>query len=252
MPFKFSFLAVSVSLFFSTSFANTTQQSNSTINTMNQSQSMQQSVESQLAQKNVAEDKWSEWGLNREEWSRYEELKQGSRGIWTPNLDPLTMLGVEARTAQERDRIAELLVKKEYARAEKEIAFQIAYTEAFERLYPGQLPFRVDEQGNTTTTVNRIIYFTRTDCGKACDEDLRKLFARHSNTNIDIYIVDSERQDSKIQQWALSHHIDVEKVRRRQITLNHDKNGYFFKYAKGKIPSAFHIQDGGQWQPFIY
>ena len=44
----------------------------------------------------------SEWGLQPQEWARYRELMDGPLGIQSPNLDPLSALGIEARTDEER------------------------------------------------------------------------------------------------------------------------------------------------------
>lgn len=228
-------------------FANTSQ--SSTVNTLNQAQSMQKTTERQV-NIHLAEDKWSEWGLTQADWARYEELKKGVRGIWSPNLDPLTILGVEARTDAERNRYAELLAKKEFERAEKEFSFQIAYSRAFERLYPNVLPFKTDSVSTTSAAVGRIIYFTRIDCEK-CSDNLAKLWSRAGNMPVDIYIVDSMQDDTKIQRWAVKNKIDINKVKNRQVTLNHD-SGYWLHYANGKMPAAFLIQGNGEWQPLTY
>lgn len=42
------------------------------------------------------------WGITPEEWQHYLTLKQQARGVWSPGLDPLTTLGVEADTDHER------------------------------------------------------------------------------------------------------------------------------------------------------
>lgn len=42
------------------------------------------------------------WGVTPEEWQRYLMLKQQARGVWSPGLDPLTTLGVEAESDHER------------------------------------------------------------------------------------------------------------------------------------------------------
>lgn len=55
------------------------------------------------------------WGITPEEWQRYLTLKQQARGVWSPGLDPLTTLGVEANADHERQRFAELLVRQEYS-----------------------------------------------------------------------------------------------------------------------------------------
>ncbi|OBX34893.1 hypothetical protein A8U91_03956 [Halomonas elongata] len=49
------------------------------------------------------------WGLTDQEWSRYQKLKDRPRGTWSPDLDPITMLGIEARSEAERRHYAELL-----------------------------------------------------------------------------------------------------------------------------------------------
>src|SRR3990167_11135556 len=53
------------------------------------------------------------WGLTEQEWSRFEHIQAGPRGFWSPNLDPLTALGIEAQSDQERRRYAQLQVKLE-------------------------------------------------------------------------------------------------------------------------------------------
>ena len=58
-------------------------------------------------------------------------------GIYSPNLDPLSALGIEARTDEERRRYAELQVQVEARRVEKLLAYQRAYDEAWQRLNPG-------------------------------------------------------------------------------------------------------------------
>lgn len=74
-------------------------------------------------------------GLNPEEWQRYTTLLRGPRGLWTPALDPIWMLGIHARTDDERRKYAELAVQQEHARVAGELAFQKAYDDAFQLLY---------------------------------------------------------------------------------------------------------------------
>ncbi|MGH8538247.1 MAG: hypothetical protein ACREXM_17795, partial [Gammaproteobacteria bacterium] len=63
------------------------------------------------------------WGLTGEDWQRYERLMTGPRGIWSPHLDPVTALGVHAESDAERRRYAEILVRLERERTEREFAF---------------------------------------------------------------------------------------------------------------------------------
>ena len=71
-----------------------------------------------------------DWGLRLEEWARYRQLMQGPLGVYSPNLDPLTALGIEARSDEERNRYAELHVQAESKRVGKTLAYQRAYDAA--------------------------------------------------------------------------------------------------------------------------
>ncbi|WP_131826474.1 hypothetical protein [Rodentibacter trehalosifermentans] len=81
---------------------------------------------------------------------------------------------------------------------------------------------------------------------------MMKLLNYAGDTQVDIYVVDSRKDDNKIRDWALANHINVEKVKKRQITLNHDLNLSWAKYANGKMPAAFGIDGEGQWINLTY
>src|SRR5262245_59887605 len=81
--------------------------------------------EGRVTRENVVEiARAKDFGLNLDEWARYRELMRGPLGIYSPNLDPLTALGIEARSAEERRHVAELQVRLEARRAEKTLAYQ--------------------------------------------------------------------------------------------------------------------------------
>ncbi|MGR3807784.1 TIGR03759 family integrating conjugative element protein [Pasteurella testudinis] len=190
------------------------------------------------------------WGLNANEWTRYLELKQGERGIWSPNLDPLTTLGIEATTDAERQRYARLLAQKEYQRVEKELAFQLAYDKAFQELYPNEMPFTVEPHASQAS--GRIFYFTRLENCEKCETDLSRILSyADGRAAIDIYVVGEQKNDEAIRKWAVKHKIDPAKVNQRIITLNHD-TGYWLQYAEGKIPAAFQVTGDGVWQKLVY
>ncbi len=80
------------------------------------------------------------WGLSDTQWQQYRDVMKGPRGIQSPGIDPVLALGLEAGSAAERRHMAELWVKQEYQRVEKELAFQREVDAAWKRLYPGVLP----------------------------------------------------------------------------------------------------------------
>jgi integrating conjugative element protein (TIGR03759 family) len=181
------------------------------------------------------------WGLSQEEWTRYEELKRGERGIWSPSLDPLTTLGVEATTDAERHKYADLLVEKEAQRVEKELAFQRAYDEAWKRRFPDLMPVTGADKPSTTS---RLAVFVRENC-PPCDTRLKSLLT--AGNPLDIWLVGSDNDDSRLKRWATGQHIDSRRVQRREITLNHD-GGRWLHYAQGKMPAVLEKQ-GETWLP---
>lgn len=181
-----------------------------------------------------------EWGLTAEEWQRYETLKKGRRGVLSPGLDPLTMLGIEARSDEERRHFAELAVKQEFQRVEAELAFQREVNSAWMRVYPGVLP--VQDLRSEVSNARQVLFVT--DNCPACDRKLTQLMK--SNQPLDIYLVNSGGKDAAVRSWAKKHNIPAEKVKNRLITLNHD-SGMWLKYGNGLMPVV--LQQGAQgWQ----
>ncbi|MCK9798111.1 TIGR03759 family integrating conjugative element protein [Pseudomonas sp. MAFF 302030] len=186
----------------------------------------------------------SNWGLTEQEWTRFEQIQAGPRGFWSPDLDPLTTLGVEAETDQERQRYAELQVALEAKRAERELAYQNAYTAAWAKLFPGLLPIQGMASPTSSPVVPRQALFVEDRCS-ACIATAQRL--QSSNTAFDIYLVGSQGEDERVLSWARQADIDPAKVQRRQITLNHDRGRWFSLGAPGPLPATFQ-QVNGQWQ----
>lgn len=195
--------------------------------------------EIQQSQANKTAKQGRQWGLSGEEYQRYQQLMDGPRGTQSPGLDPLTALGIEAQSNAERKKYAEQWVKQEFARTEKELKFQREVDAAWQRL--GVLPVNMGSAaGIAHDTGGRLALFVKAkDCGQ-CDARLAAVLA--DNRPVDIYLVDSKGDDSLLRSWAKAHHIPVDKVRARQITLNHD-GGRWMKFGNGLMPVV--LQQGG-------
>lgn len=189
-----------------------------------------------------------QWGLSDKDWSTYQDLMKGERGIMSPGLDPLTALGVESDSSGERRRLAELWVRHEYARAEKELAFQREINAAWLRLYPETLSVNMGSNaaGIAHDTQGRLALFVKDDCSR-CDARLAGVLT--DNRPVDIYLVGDE-SDEAIRAWAVKRNIPVEKVRSRQITLNHDR-GLWLRYGQGQMPVILQQGESG-WQVAAY
>ncbi len=90
--------------------------------------------EIQQSQSSKTAEQGRQWGLSGEEYQRYQQLMDGLRGTQSPGLDPLTVLGIEAQSDAERKKYAQLWVKQEFARTEKELKFQREVDAAWQRL----------------------------------------------------------------------------------------------------------------------
>ncbi len=183
-----------------------------------------------------------QWGLSDTEWQKYQQLMQGKRGVQSPGLDPLTTLGVESDSSSERRRLAELWVKEEYQRTEKELAFQREVNAAWSRLYPNALSVNMgNAAGIAHDSSDRLALFVRENCAR-CDARLAAVLA--DNRPVDIYLVGSDGKDDTVRQWAVSHNIPVDRVRSRQVTLNHDR-GLWLQYGQGQMPVILQQGENG-------
>lgn len=190
-----------------------------------------------------------DWGLRSEEWARYRELMQGPLGVYSPSLDPLTALGIEARSDEERRRYAELQVQVEARRVEKTLAYQRAYDDAWRRLAPGAQRVNLPGTGaavdrGMVAGSERTAVFVKADCAP-CVQRVQQLQA--AGTGFDLYMVGSRQDDARIRQWATQAGIEPAKVRARAITLNHDSGRWLSLGLQGDLPAVVR-QVGGQWQ----
>ncbi|WP_262946498.1 TIGR03759 family integrating conjugative element protein [Xenorhabdus indica] len=200
-----------------------------------------QQTPSTESQQHALKSQAEQWQLSAGEYQRYQHLMNGPRGIQSPGLDPLTTLGIEAESDVERRRYAEQWVKSEFARTEKELRFQREVDAAWQRLFPDVLPVNMEKSHEAN---GRLALFVRAKDCPQCDTRLTEVLA--AKQPVDIYLVDSQRNDDILRQWAKTHHIPLEQVRNRHITLNHDA-GYWFRFGKGLMPVLLRQGEQG-WQ----
>lgn len=192
-----------------------------------------------------------DWGLNAEEWARYRQLMQGPLGMYSPNVDPLTALGIEARTEDERRRYAELQVHAERRRVEKLLAYQRAYDHAWQRLYPTLQPLiksatdsPLSSRHLSSQVERRVAVFVSNNC-PACEQRVRQLQA--AGLAFDLYMIGSNNDDALIRRWAADAGIDPSHVRSGKITLNHDAGRWAWIGDRGELPAVVKEIDG-RWQ----
>lgn len=181
-----------------------------------------------------------QWNLDETEWSRYQELMKGIRGSISPNnISPIEVLGTHARNDEERMKYARLWVRIMYDDAQRVLAFQRAYSQAFNELY-GHLPIIDTSQLNTQRasksvaqiqTNDRVLLFVKlTDCPE-CESLVQRVLTTMADKNgqLDIYFTDAKDQqdNSRIRRWAAKQGLDKKKLKQGRITLNHDHGALF-------------------------
>ena len=206
-----------------------------------------QSQERPLVTRTPGDQVASGWGLQPQEWTRYRELMDGPLGIYSPNLDPLSALGIEARTDEERRRYAELQVQIEARRVEKLLAYQRAYDEAWQRLNPDMQRVNLPDDKPSAGAVRgsgRMAVFVKDGC-VACGQLVQRL--QSSGTEFDLYMVGSRQDDTRIRDWAKRANVDPARVRSGGITLNHDGGRWLSLSLPGDLPAVVR-EVNGQWQ----
>ena len=175
------------------------------------------------------------WGLDDTDWQRYQTLMQGIRGSVSPaTLSPIEVLGIHARSTEERRRYAEKWALMMREDAERILAFQWAYDDAQRRLFPSGLLIdaslvnsRKSDQGLSEELAwqpaDRVLFFTDTQC-PACDAVLERLLSQLKHiSGIDLYLIDvTAGEESQIREWAATKQIDPQWVNNHKVTLNID------------------------------
>lgn len=184
------------------------------------------------------------WGLDKEEYQRYLDLMRGPLGKWNPDLDPLLVLGMFAKSPQQEQRYAELYAQQEFELTERTLQFQQAYRSAFERLYPNTAmldqrllaPYFAHQQQKSSmrdakqlaqrrfVDGDRLLFFASRSC-RECLRVINQLIGLLSSTQqggIDVYIRDVQ-DDESVRAWANAHHIKAAWLNNRHLTLNRDE-----------------------------
>lgn len=171
------------------------------------------------------------WGLTADEEKRYVLLMQNKSAIYYDGLrqTPIDVLGINARTQQERNHFAEISALFEAQKVSKNIAWNNAFYMAYNKLFKDVLVV-----GNTDLSrysprqykpialePNDNLYFfiKPTDAVKIILLSLSEALKSTASTHLHIMLLNTN--DIGIQTWANRHQIPKEMVASSQISLNH-------------------------------
>ncbi|MAZ86585.1 MAG: TIGR03759 family integrating conjugative element protein [Cellvibrionaceae bacterium] len=174
------------------------------------------------SQSQSVETPWKVWGLTADDWKEYQSIMAGPRGIWTPNVSPLTALGVHAESEADRLRYARLSAELDYERIRAEAHWQLTFDSVKTRVWG-------EKQSKEPTTLSleslkshqRVSLFTDAVCDARCRRVMALL--RKSQVNVDVFFVGSTSR-ADIVEWAKQQQLPPEAVNKtRQYSLNHDR-----------------------------
>ena len=178
------------------------------------------------------------WNLDETDLARYETLMAGRRGLWTPDADPLLVLGAHARTPAERRRHAEAYVAAEMERVEGELAFERAVGEAWARLHGGEPMFAAAAApGAEERSALRFAVALDADCVPC-----RALAERYWSAGrpVDFHVLGTGGRDDALVDWVRSLDVDVS---RPGITVNHGD-----RFEGEAVPLVLAQAPDGAWR----
>jgi len=187
---------------------------------------MDEAAASKLPQEEVAQA--SQWKLEPRDWVKYKRIMEGPRGIWSPGLDPLTALGVEATDDRERLRIARIWTQVESERTAKELRFEVARQLVKQEILGDQKLVENEEwirewENKQKRVRKQVLLFVDQSCREECEELVTEVkeSVKH-NARLDIFFAPGAT-NKQLQDWAAYMRIDKDEVVKRQITLNYDQ-----------------------------
>ena len=205
-------------------------------------------------------DRAAIWDLDEAEWQRYDTLLLGIRGSISPaTLSPIEVLGIHARDEAERRHYAERWARAMREDAERVLAFQRAYSVAFQRLFGDQELIDVARlAGRKERTPNlqagdRLLLFAKLNC-PSCDAVLTKVLPHvEAIDGADIYFLgDENMQEQAIRDWAKRQNIDAGWLRSRRITVNWDNGMLHSIDANAQDVPLLFVRRDGAVSPFAY
>ena len=172
-----------------------------------------------------------QWQLSVQEWGRYEELMRGVRGrLSHPNISPIEVLGIHARSETERMHYARIWARMMRDDALRVLQFQRAYDIEAKALNEDEplidvslLPKTIKHQDKVISESERVLVFLRLDCPLSdivFDQVYQRVSLLHG---IDTYFVDvAESDHDRVKAWARERGINAQHVQSGKVTINFD------------------------------
>ncbi|BBP46320.1 hypothetical protein THMIRHAS_16930 [Thiosulfatimonas sediminis] len=189
------------------------------------------------------------WALSDEDWALYQKVKPIAQQLSKTEASPPEVLGIFARTPQERERYAKLFAKRYVQYVDSSVESMRLVRQELRKLHEGRSMFDYaklnDLRGDKIGVHDRVQFFTKVDCDE-CHARLAQLInqVRYYKVKLDIFVID-DSTDEQLQKYARAY-IPEELAKDGYITLNRDTQ--FAKKHGIKAPATFISMDGGDLQ----
>ncbi|HWV14885.1 MAG TPA: hypothetical protein VN030_05580 [Cellvibrio sp.] len=163
------------------------------------------------------------WQLTEQEWSLYTRLKAESPwAYWENHSTPTAILAFYTTSIEEKRRYARIEAELDTWRQYSVTEFQSLYDKEREIVHKRYAEYIQREKPSLANIkpYDKLRLFVQV--GK-CDEHCRSLVSRVLKTQAktDIYVIGA-KVDTDIFSWAESAGIPVERVKTKEVTLNHE------------------------------
>jgi len=191
------------------------------------------------------------WQLTTEEWSRYETLKKNSPwAVWRNNSSPLAILAHYSESIEEKRRYARIEAELDTWRQYRVVEFQALYDKERSIVHERYVEW-IQKRLPTLATIKPYEKLRLFVQAGDCDVHCRSLMTRvlRTQAKVDIFVLGA-KTDEQIFTWAESAGVPVERVKTKEITLNHDKDVFSLVTRSlgipaPKLPSLFRQIAGG-------
>lgn len=212
------------------------------------------------------------WGMKQSEWMEYKELMStGPNAAYysnKPELTPLMVMGINAKTDFDRSRYAKLSVEMERARLAREVQFDEAVNQYIKTLIPNHPVWMSDSERRTWAKRNAesgvdsakaagftsnslavpikdtrtVAYADAANCDVRCTRFIKNLATSSSKLNrLDLFVINAE-SDETLLSFSRGVGISTQMLADGKATVNYDSGYYARLKPTPGLPVAYRVQ----------
>jgi integrating conjugative element protein (TIGR03759 family) len=198
------------------------------------------------------------WGLSEIEEKRYVQLMQNKSSLYYKDkiLSPTEILGLNARTQQERDKFAQIAAEQNEQQIAQLLAWRTSYVKAYKERTRALITIKSFNTAKYSPYHYKAIdlisgddiflYLNLEDPVKAQLSVLYRLIEETPNTILHLVFLDQLSDSKNINSWAKAHNVPHALVNAKRITLQEAsfKTRNNISQSGEKIPMIIHQSKG--------